>query len=117
MKFVSNSTLTRNTSPTNTYIRLSKTSASALESTTSQKTIAEGIYSDEQIIKKSRFIGIIQHCESWKDAQDFIAAVRAEHPKSRHVCFGFVAGVNPVTERSSDDGEPTGTGGAPILGM
>jgi putative IMPACT (imprinted ancient) family translation regulator len=45
-----------------------------------------------------------------------VAALRSEHPKARHVCFGFVAGVNPVQERCSDDGEPTGTAGAPILG-
>lgn len=94
----------------------------AISTTTSmsaitQKTIAAGeSYSDEQVIKKSRFIGIIRRCESWKDAQDFIASVRAEHPKSRHVCFGFLAGTNPVQERSSDDGEPTGTAGSPILG-
>ena len=102
--------------------------SNSLESTSSstnnipQKTIAYNndenvrIYSDEQTIKKSRFIGIIQHCESWKDAQTFIENVRSEHPKSRHVCFGFVAGSNPVQERSSDDGEPSGTGGSPILG-
>lgn len=72
-------------------------------------------YETEQIIKKSRFIGIAKQCTSWKDAQEFIDCIKAEHPKSRHVCFGFVCGVNPVTERCSDDGEPTGTAGVPIL--
>jgi uncharacterized YigZ family protein len=79
------------------------------------QTLDEGTHVWEQVIKKSRFIGIAHHCQSWKEAQDSIAAIRAEHAKARHVCFGMVAGHNPMTERSSDDGEPTGTAGAPIL--
>lgn len=67
-----------------------------------------GYYEAEQVIKKSRFIGIAKHCSNWGAAQEFIQNVRQEHPKSRHVCFGFVCGTNPVTERCSDDGEPTG---------
>lgn len=86
------------------------------ESSTQQHRTVEGECSAEQVIKKSRFIGISTHCESWEDAQTFLASVREQHPKSRHVCFGFVAGHNPVQERSSDDGEPTGTAGSPILG-
>jgi len=77
-----------------------------------QKTLEEGVHVSEQIIKKSRFIGIAHHCRTWNDAQESIAKIRSEHPKSRHVCFAMVAGM---TERSSDDGEPTGTGGLPIL--
>jgi len=73
-------------------------------------------YQAEQIIKKSRFIGIAKHCTSWSNAQNFIASIRSEHNKARHVCFGFVSGHNPVQERCSDDGEPTGTAGVPILG-
>ena len=79
-------------------------------------TLEDGLHEDEQTIKKSRFIGLAMNCASWGAAQEFIAQVRADHPKARHVCFGFVAGVNPVQERASDDGEPTGTGGAPIIG-
>eukprot|EP00978_Attheya_sp_CCMP212_P028563 scaffold99003_cov50-Attheya_sp.AAC.2 len=73
-------------------------------------------YVSEQVIKKSRFIGLAKHCTSWDDAQEFVASVWKEHPKARHVCFGFVAGANPVRERCIDDGEPTGTAGVPILG-
>ena len=79
-------------------------------------TLEDGLHEDEQTIKKSRFIGLAANCASWGAAQDLIAQVRADHPKARHVCFGFAAGVNPVQERASDDGEPTGTGGAPIVG-
>lgn len=76
----------------------------------------EGVCEAEQVIKKSRFIGISKHCASWEDARSFLRSVREEHPKSRHVCFGLVFGSDPVSERSSDDGEPTGTAGSPILG-
>lgn len=72
-------------------------------------------YQAEQTIKKSRFIGIAKHCDNWADGQEFVQSIRDIHPKARHVCFGFVAGYNPVQERSSDDGEPTGTAGSPIL--
>ena len=73
-------------------------------------------YQEEIVIKKSRFIGIATRCESWSEAQLSLEKIRKEHPKSRHICFGLCCGVNPCTERASDDGEPTGTAAAPILG-
>jgi len=78
-------------------------------------TLQPGSYSAEIEIKKSRFLGYAQRALNWKEAQDYVALVRSEHPKARHVCFGFVAGINPVQERCSDDGEPSGTAGLPIL--
>lgn len=76
---------------------------------------ASPYYSSEMEVKKSRLIGYASHVDSWSDAQLRIDAIKKEHPKARHWCFAFCAGVNPVNERSSDDGEPTGTAGAPIL--
>jgi len=85
-----------------------------------QKTLKElhdgQYYQAEEVIKKSRFIGIAKHCTSWESAQEFVDLIRSQHPKSRHVCFAYVGGFNPKTERCSDDGEPTGTAGVPILG-
>mmetsp|Transcript_14553 Transcript_14553/g.22212 ORF Transcript_14553/g.22212 Transcript_14553/m.22212 type:complete len:253 (-) Transcript_14553:19-777(-) len=78
-------------------------------------TIDSGSHQAEIEIKKSRFIGYTKHVETWKEAQSYLEYVHQEHPKARHVCFGFVAGFNPVQERCSDDGEPTGTAGVPIL--
>lgn len=72
-------------------------------------------YSSEIDIKKSRFIGYASHVESWSEAQLRIDVIKKEHPKARHWCYAFCAGVNPVNERCSDDGEPSGTAGAPIL--
>ena len=80
------------------------------------RTLAPGLHQAEMEVKKSRFIGYAQHVDTWKEAQDVLDVVKAQHPKARHVCFGFVAGSNPVQERCSDDGEPTGTAGLPVLG-
>jgi uncharacterized YigZ family protein len=70
------------------------------------------LYAAEEIVKKSRFMGYATHCTSWEEAQTILDGVKTDHPKSRHVCFGYISGD---TERSSDDGEPSGTAGAPIL--
>lgn len=72
-------------------------------------------YEASNVIKKSTFIGIVHGCSSYAEAQDFLKSVKEEHSKARHWCHGFVGGSNPMTERSSDDGEPQGTAGAPIL--
>lgn len=80
------------------------------------RTVAPGSHMAEMEIKKSRFIGYAKHVESWDDAQSYLHDIQNQHPKARHWCFGFLCGTNPVTERCSDDGEPTGTAGQPILG-
>ena len=84
-------------SRTKTQLYSRKSSSS---STTKQqlKTIeGNDIYAAEQVIKKSRFIGLATHCTSWNDAQSIIEDIRKEHAKSRHVCYGFVSS-------SSEDG-------------
>ena len=85
-------------------------------STEAMTTLEPGSHDSEMEVKKSRFIGYAKNVETWKDAQEYLEEVKSLHPKCRHACFGFVAGVNPVQERCSDDGEPTGTAGVPILG-
>jgi uncharacterized YigZ family protein len=80
------------------------------------RTLAPGSHWTEFEVKKSRFLAYASHVDSWQDAQDYISTVKLEHPKARHWCIGYCGGVNPVTERCSDDGEPTGTAGLPILG-
>lgn len=80
------------------------------------RTLQTGSHEADMEVKKSKFLGYAQHVETWKEAQDYLQDITMEHPKARHVCFGFVAGSNPVQERCSDDGEPTGTAGLPILG-
>jgi uncharacterized YigZ family protein len=80
-----------------------------------QRTLAEGAFDAEMEVKKSRFIGYAKHVKTWDEAQAYMEVVKREHPKARHWCHGFRSGANPVNERCSDDGEPSGTAGAPIL--
>lgn len=78
------------------------------------KTLAEGSHVSELIVKKSRFLAYARSVPSWAAAQEYLNEIKQEHPKARHWCWGY-AGV-ASEERCSDDGEPTGTAGLPILG-
>ena len=82
-----------------------------------QLPVAGESFRAEIEIKRSRFIGIIERVSDDTQARDFIDRVRAEFPDARHHCSAYMYRVeqaNPV-ERSSDDGEPGGTAGKPIL--
>ena len=71
----------------------------------------------EQEIKKSRFIAYIGHTPTPEDGRAFVDATRAKEPTARHHCWAFVAG-QPSDSRVlgfSDDGEPSGTAGKPML--
>jgi uncharacterized YigZ family protein len=69
----------------------------------------------EQTIKKSRFIAHLYRINDEADAQAKIAAVRADNPKANHNCFAYMLGDDDHIQRMSDDGEPVGTAGSPIL--
>jgi putative IMPACT (imprinted ancient) family translation regulator len=47
-----------------------------------------GLHQSELIVKKSQFLGYAQHVENWKEAQDYLDVVRAEHPKSNAAIGG-----------------------------
>lgn len=82
-----------------------------------QRTLASGSHQSEMEVKKSRFLGYASHMETWKEAQLYVQSIKEQHPKARHWCYAFRGGTDPATEeRCSDDGEPTGTAGLPILG-
>nr|VDG63290.1 Xaa-Pro dipeptidase [Streptococcus thermophilus] len=66
-------------------------------------------------IKKSRFITWVARAESEEEARDVIARARAEFPDARHHCTAFIVDPEGRIERSSDDGEPSGTAGKPML--
>jgi len=66
-------------------------------------------------IKKSRFICSLKRIKTEEEAKDFIQALKKEHWKANHNCSAFVLGEKNDIQRSSDDGEPSGTAGVPML--
>lgn len=66
-------------------------------------------------IKRSRFISYLSPARTEDEARDFIARIRAMHPQATHNCTAFVLGPTADVRRSSDDGEPAGTAGTPML--
>lgn len=69
----------------------------------------------EKIIEKSRFLTYSSHVESEDEAREFIASVRQKHTLATHVCYAFIADKTGNLQRFSDDGEPQGTAGVPML--
>lgn len=70
---------------------------------------------DEIVEKKSRFIGYAQPVASEDEANAFIEEIRKKHYDARHNCYAFAIGKENTLYRFSDDGEPQGTAGKPIL--
>lgn len=73
----------------------------------------------EQEIKKSRFITHLTQCCSRPQALDYIKSIKNKYPDARHHCYAYIVGhPRATTELSmSDDGEPSGTAGKPILNV
>ena len=69
----------------------------------------------ELIEKKSRFIGYASPVADEAAAMDFLQGIRSRHRDATHNCYAYQAGENDQFQRSSDDGEPSGTAGRPIL--
>ncbi len=69
----------------------------------------------EIVEKKSRFIANVRKIENEEDALAFIAEMKKKYWDARHNCYAFVVGENHQLTRCSDDGEPSGTAGRPIL--
>ena len=80
------------------------------------KTIKENGQVQEEI-KKSRFICHAKRVYSEEEARDFITAIKKEHYKATHNCSAFIVGERSEIKRTSDDGEPSGTAGVPMLGV
>lgn len=78
------------------------------------QTIA-GSAEAELEISRSRFLTRIERVGTEAEARAVIAAARDAHPRARHHCSAFVLGADQRTQRSNDDGEPSGTAGAPML--
>jgi uncharacterized YigZ family protein len=72
-------------------------------------------WESEKIIEKSRFITYSAHVESEEEARAFVADIRSKHTLATHVCFAFISDKTGNLQRFSDDGEPQGTAGVPML--
>ena len=81
--------------------------------------IPETIYRAEETINRSRFIATVAHASTEAEAKAFISTIKNEFPDATHNCWAYVAGPPGDTARvgMSDDGEPHGTAGKPILSV
>ncbi|MGW3593780.1 YigZ family protein [Streptomyces sp. NPDC005167] len=80
------------------------------------RTVARaGVHETE--INRSRFICALAPAATEQEAQDFVARIRREHPTVGHNCFAYVIGADASVQKASDDGEPGGTAGVPMLQM
>ncbi|WP_069742488.1 YigZ family protein [Streptomyces sp. EN23] len=80
------------------------------------RTVARaGVHESE--INRSRFLCSLAPAATEEEAQDFVARVRKEHPTATHNCFAYVIGADASVQKASDDGEPGGTAGVPMLQM
>lgn len=78
------------------------------------KTIKQ--YGEGEIVeKKSRFLGKIKQVETEEEALEFIESIKKQYWDARHNCFAYIIGTKGETVRCSDDGEPSGTAGKPML--
>ena len=71
----------------------------------------------EIVEKKSRFIATVRLVESEEEALSCLEALRKKYWDARHNCFVYIIGENQETVRCSDDGEPSGTAGRPMLAV
>lgn len=80
------------------------------------RTVARaGVHETE--INRSRFLCALAPAATEQEAQDFVARVRKEHPAASHNCYAYVIGSDASVQKASDDGEPGGTAGVPMLQM
>ena len=82
------------------------------------RTLASGtLLTHEIVIKRSHFITTLARTDTPEEARELIDAVKAEHPQARHNCSAYL--IDPPDaaplQHSSDDGEPSGTAGTPLL--
>ena len=70
---------------------------------------------DEIVEKKSRFIATVVPVNTEEEALEFVEKTRKKYWDARHNCYAYILGDNNEVQRFSDDGEPSGTAGKPIL--
>jgi len=76
---------------------------------------AEGVHETE--VNRSRFLCTLAPAATEEEARAVVERVRARHPGASHNCWAYVLGSDGAVQKASDDGEPGGTAGAPMLQM
>ncbi|MFE1250143.1 YigZ family protein [Streptomyces sp. NPDC058735] len=80
------------------------------------RTVAQaGVHETE--VNRSRFLCALAPAATEQEAQEFIASVRRRHADANHTCWAYVIGADASVQKASDDGEPGGTAGVPMLQM
>lgn len=74
-----------------------------------------GQTSGEYTVKKSRFIANVFHVTSEEEAQRHLAEIKKKYWDARHSCYAYQLGMPVSMQKASDDGEPSGTAGKPLL--
>lgn len=80
----------------------------------SYKTVVKDFASDSFVEKKSEFISYVKRIETEDEAKDFISQISKKHADATHNCYAYIL-KGTETARFSDDGEPGGTAGMPML--
>ena len=81
---------------------------------TSYLTVARTAEAEVEV-KRSRFLCRVERVETEAEARAVVEQARRQHWDARHHCSAFVLGPDGAVQRSNDDGEPSGTAGAPML--
>ena len=68
-------------------------------------------------ISKSKFIAYKKELTSLEEVKAFLLQLKKEHKKARHICYAYVYKNEVISEKCSEDGEPGGTAGYPILNV
>lgn len=81
------------------------------------KTIKENV-SSQIVVKKSKFIADLLYVKTVEEAEEYISNIRKKYHDARHHCFAYsIMTKDGIINRASDDGEPSGTAGGPILNI
>ena len=72
-------------------------------------------FTREIVISRSRFICTLKPVSDAADAQEFIKSIRKRYPAATHYCYAYIANEGGTEQKFSDDGEPQGTAGQPML--
>lgn len=72
---------------------------------------------EEIVINKSRFIAYRYDLDSLDEVKLYLEELKKDHKKATHICYAYVYNKDIVSEKCSDDGEPGGTAGYPILNV